>query len=77
LYNKEVKRLNVSEFREQCLALLDALPADGIVITKRGRPIARVEPFRKNNGDLIGSLAGKLKIKGDILSTGEKWDAES
>jgi len=72
-----MKCLNVSEFREQCLALLEELPAEGIVITKRGRPIARLEPFRKNDGDLIGSLAGELKIDGDLLSTGEKWDAES
>jgi antitoxin (DNA-binding transcriptional repressor) of toxin-antitoxin stability system len=72
-----VKRLNVSEFREQCLSLLDELPADGIVITKRGRPIARVSPIRQDNGALIGSLAGRLKIRGDVFSTGEKWDAES
>jgi len=72
-----MKQLNVSEFREQCLALLDRLPMEGLVITKRGRPIARLTPVRESNGDLIGSLAGQLKIKGDILSTGEKWNAES
>jgi len=36
-----------------------------------------VLPVRDNDGDLIGSLAGKLHIKGDIFTTGEKWDAES
>jgi len=72
-----MKRLNVSEFREQCLALLDALPAEGVLITKRGRPIARLMPVRENDGDLIGSLRGLLKIEGDVFSTGEKWNAES
>ena len=72
-----MKRLNVSEFREQCLALLEELPADGVLITKRGRPIARLEPVRENDADLIGALAGRLDIRGDILSTGERWDAES
>jgi prevent-host-death family protein len=72
-----MKHLNVSEFREQCLALLDELPAEGVLITKRGRPVARLAPVRENDGDLIGSLRGRLKIKGDVLSTGEKWNAES
>jgi len=72
-----MKALNVSEFREQCLALLDHLPAEGVLITKRGQPIARILPVKQNNADLIGSLAGDLEIQGDIMSTGENWDAES
>lgn len=72
-----MRSLNVSEFREQCLSLLDKLPAEGVMITRRGKPIARVMPVRKNNADLIGSLAGKFEIRGDIFSTGEEWDAES
>jgi antitoxin (DNA-binding transcriptional repressor) of toxin-antitoxin stability system len=72
-----VKQLNVSEFREQCLALLDELPPEGVLITKRGQPVARLVPVRNNDADLIGSMAGQLKIKGDIFSTGEPWDAES
>lgn len=72
-----MKRLNVSEFREQCLSILDELPPEGLLITKRGRPVARVLPVRESDGDLIGSLAGQLHIEGDILSTGERWDAES
>ena len=72
-----MKSLNVSEFREQCLSLLEELPPDGLTITKRGRPVARVLPVRDSDGDLIGSLAGQLHIAGDLFSTGEKWDAES
>ncbi len=72
-----MKTLNVSEFREQCLGLLDKLPPEGVLITRRGKPIARVTPVRKNNADLIGSMAGMFEIHGDIFSTGEKWDAES
>lgn len=72
-----MKQINVSEFREECLSLLDHVPADGVVITKRGRPVARLMPYSENDGDLIGSLAGKLKINGNVFSTGEKWDAES
>jgi len=72
-----MKSLNASEFRKQCLSLLDKLPPEGIVVTRRGKAIARVMPMRKNNAASIGSLAGMFEIKGDIFSTGEKWDAES
>ena len=69
--------LNVSEFRQQLLNLLDSLPPEGIVITKRGRPVAQVLPIRKPGESLIGALKGRLKIRGNIFSTGERWDAES
>ena len=72
-----MKTLNVSDFREQCLALLDELPPEGVLITKRGQPVARVTPVREDNADLIGKLAGKFEIRGEIFSTGEEWDAES
>jgi prevent-host-death family protein len=77
LYNITMKRMNVSEFREKCLALLDELPAEGILITKRGKPVARLLPARESDGDLIGSLAGQLNISGNVFSTDETWDAES
>jgi antitoxin (DNA-binding transcriptional repressor) of toxin-antitoxin stability system len=38
--------LSITEFRRQCLSLLEALPEEGTVITKRGRPVARVAPVR-------------------------------
>lgn len=39
--------LTVTEFRQQCLALLDALPDEGIVVTKRGEPLARITPVHR------------------------------
>ena len=65
-----------AKFKEQCLALLDRVGADGIVITKRGKPVAKLMPFHTESKRLIGSLAGKVKIRGRIMSTGVKWDAE-
>ena len=72
-----MKRMNVSDFREQCLVLLEDVPAEGILITKRGRPVARLLPVSENDGYLIRSLAGQLKIKGDVFSTGDQWNADS
>jgi antitoxin (DNA-binding transcriptional repressor) of toxin-antitoxin stability system len=72
-----MQNLNVSEFRKRCLALVDHLPPEGVLITRRGQPVARLTPVRDDDADLIGTLAGALEIRGGIFTTGEKWDAES
>jgi prevent-host-death family protein len=72
-----MRRISASRFKEQCLSLLDDLGAEGIVITKRGKPVAKVIPIASGCAALIGSMKGKLTIKGDLLSTGLSWNAES
>jgi prevent-host-death family protein len=71
-----MKTIGAARFKAQCLALLDEVDADGLVITKHGKPVAKLIPFAAESANLIGSLAGKLMIKGDILSTGVRWNAE-
>jgi prevent-host-death family protein len=71
------KFINASKFKEQCLAILDNLEPEGIVITKHGKPVARLIPEESSCAGLIGSLRGKMKITGDLMSTGLSWDAES
>jgi antitoxin (DNA-binding transcriptional repressor) of toxin-antitoxin stability system len=72
------KRVAVTDFREQCLQLFDNIPADGIVITKRGKPIAKVVRVVSSCSELIGSVPN-LVASGDddLFSTGIAWDAES
>ena len=72
-----MKSVPAARFKEQCLALLDRVGPDGIIITKHGKPVAKLIPIHTDNVKLIGSFKGKIKIKGNILSTGVKWDAES
>ncbi len=72
-----MQQINASKFKEQCLSILDHLDPDGVVITKRGKPVAKLLPISHECGDLIGSMKGQIEIRGDILSTGIKWDAES
>lgn len=57
--------------------MLDKVDPEGVVITKRGKPVAKLVPVPTDNAELIGSLRGRIRIKGDIMSTGVKWDAES
>ena len=40
-----MKRIPAAKFKETCLALLDSVDGDGIVITKHGRPVAKLIPF--------------------------------
>jgi len=65
-----MQRINASKFKEPCLSLLDDLSAEGIVITERGKPVAKVIPIGSGRAALIGS------IKGNLLSTGIRWNAE-
>jgi len=70
-----MKTIGATRFREQCLALLDQLDTDGLIVTKYGKPVARVLPIETGSAGLIGSLRHKVKIKGDLLTTGQRWDA--
>lgn len=72
-----MKTIGAAKFKAQCLALLDELDPDGLVVTKRGKPVARVLPIPKRPADLIGSLKGKVKVTGNVLSTGLTWDADA
>jgi prevent-host-death family protein len=72
-----MKQIPAAQFKAQCLALLDRVDDEGIVITKRGRPVAKLIPIRSESRELIGALKGRVKIKGDILTTATKWGAES
>lgn len=72
-----MKTIGAAKFKEQCLSLLDSLGADGLVITKRGKPVARVMPFERTHAELIGSLHGEIGIRGDIFSTGVDWEPDA
>ncbi len=64
-----MKTIGAAKFKEQCLTLLDQLDADGLVVTKGGKPVACVIPYGHQCADLIGSLRHKVKIRGDIFTT--------
>jgi len=74
----KVKTITATEFKAKCLRILDGLEPQGIIILKRGRPVARLRPLsRRRNEDLIGLMKGKIVVKGDIFSTRVKWHAQS
>ncbi len=68
-----------SEFKAKCLRLLDEVEERGriLVITKRGRPVAKVVPISPPRRSLRGTWKGMVKIKGDIVhfDTSEDWES--
>ena len=74
-YIMAMKKVAAAKFKEQCLSILDHLDPDGIVITKHGRPVARLLPAERASANLIGALRGRIRVNGDIQSTGVKWEA--
>lgn len=71
-----MKTIDAAVFKEQCLELLDNLDQEGLVVSRRGKPVARLIPFEHQHAELIGSLRHKVKIRGDILSTGFDRDGD-
>jgi prevent-host-death family protein len=72
-------KIAAAKFKSQCLALMDevARKRTEVIITKRGRPIAKLVPVESGTNELFGGMRGTIRITGDIVSpTGERWNAE-
>jgi prevent-host-death family protein len=72
-------KIAISQFKAHCLELIEKLQTDGqpIIVTKRGKPVAKVMPFNNEKVSLFGILKHKAEIKGDIIDAIDvKWDAQ-
>jgi prevent-host-death family protein len=71
--------VRASEFRAHCLRLIDEVVATGksVLITQRGRPVARLVPVEMATEALGGIWKGRGKTLGEIvdLDTSSEWDA--
>ncbi|MEJ7705393.1 MAG: type II toxin-antitoxin system Phd/YefM family antitoxin [Geodermatophilaceae bacterium] len=69
--------VQASTFKAQCLALLDevARSRNPILVTKHGKPVARLVPI----DDEVASTQGSVTILADddelLFSSGERWNA--
>jgi prevent-host-death family protein len=70
-----MKTMAAGKFKNTCLKALDEVARNrtSILITKRGRPVARLVPVARTPQarSLVGSI---LAEHGDPFSTGEAWD---
>jgi len=77
-----MKEVAISEFKAKCLGILEEVrkTQKPIRVTRFGQPVAEVVPStaEKSKGRKLGSMAGSMKIVGDIVGpTGsfDDWDA--
>jgi prevent-host-death family protein len=66
----EPNQITAAEFKAKCLRLMDEVSKrrTPLVITKRGKPIAKLVPVEAEPIDPFGCMAGTVKILGDITS---------
>ena len=75
-----MKTMPISHFKTHALKILDqvAKTQENVVITKRGKPLAQITPYRSSDSDpKPGKLADTLVFEKDIVSPfGEDmWEA--
>jgi len=73
-----MKTIAAGKFKDVCLKTLDevAKTRTPVVITKRGRPVARLFPY-VTPGPRRGLKGSIIQDVGDPFSPGERWDADA
>lgn len=74
------ERIPAARFKAQCLDLLDRVRDErrSIVVTKRGKPVARVVPFDDEPESIVGFLRDSVVRYGDVTSPIEEpWEADA
>ena len=75
-----MKAMPAGKFKAQCLRVMDRVQATRVpvLITKRGKPVAKLVPVDEFRSEVFDSLKGKIEILGDIVSPivpPEDWEA--
>jgi prevent-host-death family protein len=70
--------ISASQFKARCLALLDQVAEGGgeLVVTKRGRPVARLVPV-DDEVSLRGTVNYLVDDEELLAPLGEPWDAHT
>jgi prevent-host-death family protein len=76
---EQTLEIGAAAFKAKCLQLLDEISEhkrDAIIITKRGKPVARLSPIDDAAGPIYGAMKGLAKIHGDLTEPlGAEWEA--
>jgi prevent-host-death family protein len=68
------------QFKAQCLKLMDEVQKRGeeIIITKHGKPVAKLVPFEEPPVSVLGFLKNTVLTSGDIVSPiDETWEVDA
>ena len=68
--DRKARTIKASEFKAKCLKLMDEVAESGqeLVITKHGRPVSRLVPYRKKSKLVYGRNRENIEIIGDVVS---------
>ena len=72
-----MKTIKASEFKARCLQLMDEVAQSGepLLITKNGKPVSQLVPYRPKPSTLFGVMKGTVTIQGDnLLPLHEDWE---
>ena len=75
-----IDKIPAGEFKAKCLKVLDEVQQQRrqFVITKRGKPVAKLVPLDEQPESFIGSMKGTMEITGDIISPIDvAWEADA
>jgi prevent-host-death family protein len=73
-----MKTISAAEFKARCLTLMDGVSStrETIIITKRGKPVAKLVPAGKEQQEFIGRLKGVIEIVGELdADPPEAWES--
>ena len=73
-----MRTISAAEFKARCLTLMDDVSntRETLVITKRGKPVAKLVPAGKDRQEFIGRLKGVIEIAGDLdADPPESWES--
>jgi prevent-host-death family protein len=65
-----MRKIAAGSFKANCLTVMDEVQAkhETVVITKRGKPVAKLVPITTDKDDIYNFLAGKGVVTGDVIS---------
>ncbi len=72
-----VRTIPAGEFKARCLRIMDEVKArhEEVVITKYGKPVAKLVPADDQIPDAFGILRGTVRYEGDIVTPDlAAWD---
>ena len=69
--NWRQKEIAAGDFKARCLQLMDEVNESGVelIITKRGKPIAKLVPVDAPQTSPFGWMANSMQITGDIVTS--------
>jgi len=72
-----MKKIAAGEFKARCLTLMEDVRStrEPLIITKRGKPVAKLVPVEEPKDDFIGRLEGVFRVVGDIESPIDGWES--